>query len=40
MSSNEESMYTSTSMKVPVFDGTDRSKYQDWEDDMIAVLEY
>ena len=36
----EEMGYASTSMKIPNFDGTEHSKYQDWEDDMIAVLEY
>ena len=33
-------MYASSSMKIPIFDGTDRSKYQDWEDDVVAILEY
>ena len=36
----EEMGYASTSMKIPIFDGTESSKYQDWEDDMIAVFEY
>ena len=40
MTSNEEVAYASSSMKIPIFDNTDRSKYQDWEDDVIAVLEY
>ena len=40
MTSNEEITYASTSMKIPIFDGTDRSKYQEWEDYLIAVLEY
>ena len=40
MVKTEEMGYASTLMKIPIFDGTERSKYQDWEDDMIAVLEY
>ena len=27
-------------MKIPIFDGSDRTKYQEWEDDILAVLEY
>ena len=30
----------SSVMKIPIFNGTDRSKYQEWEDDLIAILEY
>jgi len=40
MTSKEDVGYASSSMKIPIFDGTDRSKYQEWEDDVIAVLEY
>ena len=40
MTSNDEGAYTSSSMKIPIFNGSDRSKYQEWEDDVIAVLEY
>ena len=40
MVKTEEMGNASTLMKIPIFDGTERSKYQDWEDDMIAVLEY
>ena len=40
MTSTEDTAYASSSMKVPIFDGSDRSKYQEWEDDLIAVLEY
>ena len=40
MKATEESNLVSSSMKIPVFDGMDRSKYQDWEDDIVAVLEY
>ena len=40
MTSKEEMGYASSTMKIPIFDGTDRSKYQEWEDDVIAVLEY
>ena len=38
--SNEDIAYASSSMKIPIFNGTDRSKYQEWEDDLLAVLEY
>ena len=27
-------------MNIPIFYGSERSKYQDWEDDLIAILEY
>ena len=40
MSVKEDSNFASSSMKIPIFDGSDRSKYQDWEDDLIAILEY
>ena len=40
MTSNEEMAYASSSMKIPIFDGADRTRYQEWEDDLIAVLEY
>ena len=40
MKATEESNLVSSSMKIPVFDGMDRTKYQDWEDDIFAVLEY
>ena len=40
MDDNEEIKYASSSMKIPIFDGTDKSKYQEWEDDLIAVFEY
>ena len=40
MSEKAESNFASASMKIPIFNGSDRSKYQDWEDDMLAVLEY
>ena len=36
----EESNMASSVMKIPIFNGTDRSKYQEWEDDLIAILEY
>ena len=36
----EESNMASSSMKIPIFNGIDRSKYQEWEDDLIAILEY
>ena len=40
MDNNDENKYASSSMKIPIFDGMDKSKYQEWEDDLIAVLEY
>ena len=40
MTSSDDVAYASSSMKIPIFNGTDRSKYQDWEDDIIAVLQY
>lgn len=40
MSTKEETNFASSSMKIPIFDGSDRSKYQEWEDDMLAILEY
>ena len=27
-------------MKIPVFDGVDRTKYQEQEDDVFAILQY
>ena len=38
--SNDENAYASSSMKIPIFNGTDRSRYQEWEDDMMAVLQF
>ena len=40
MDDNDEIKYASSSMKIPIFNGTDKSKYQEWEDDLIAVFEY
>ena len=37
MTANDEAAYASSSMKIPIFAGIDRTKYKDWEDDMIAV---
>ena len=39
MSSNETSAFSS-SRKVPIFDGKDKSKFQEWADDMYATLQY
>jgi len=36
----EDSNFVSSSMNIPIFDGSERSKYKDWEDDLIAILEY
>ena len=40
MDTNDENKYALSAMRIPIFDGTDKSKYQEWEDDLIAVLEY
>ena len=40
MDDNDEIKYASSSMKIPIFDRTDKSKYQEWEDNLIAVFEY
>ena len=40
MNITDEIKYASSTMKIPIFDGTDKSKYQVWEDDLMAVLEY
>ena len=32
--------FASSSMKIPIFDGTDRTQYQAWADDLFAVLQY
>ena len=40
MNTEEETKFASLSMKIPIFDGSDKSGYQVWEDDVIAVLEY
>ena len=40
MNIEDESKYASSTMKIPIFDGSDKSKYQNWEDDLLAVLEY
>ena len=40
MNTEEETKFSSLSMKIPIFDGSDKSGYQVWEDDVIAVLEY
>ena len=37
---NDEIEYVSSTMKIPIFDGADKSKYQVWEDYLMAVLEY
>ena len=39
MSSNETNTF-SNSLKVPIFDGKDKSKFQEWADDMYATLQY
>ena len=39
MTSNETSAFSS-SLKVPIFDGKDKSKFQEWADDMYATLQY
>ena len=38
MDTNDENKYASSAMRFPIFDGTDKSKYQEWEDDLIAVF--
>ena len=40
MNTEEETKFASLSMKMPIFYGSDKSGYQVWEDDVIAVLEY
>ena len=40
MSNDEEFKFISSESKISIFDGTDKSKYQLWEDDLIAILEY
>ena len=40
MTATEDANYASSSMKIPVFDGVRRTKYQEWEDDIFAVLQY
>ena len=39
MSSNETNAF-SNSLKVPIFDGKDKSKFQEWADDMYATLQF
>ena len=39
MGSNETSAFSSA-LKVPIFDGKDKSKFQEWADDMYATLQY
>ena len=39
MSSTASSTFSS-SLKVPIFDGKDKSKFQEWVDDMYATLQY
>ena len=36
----EDRKYASSSMKLPIFDGIDRTKYQDWADNLFTVLQY
>ena len=40
MNTEGETKFASLSVKLPIFDGSDKSGYQVWEDDVIAVLEY
>ena len=40
MKGSEEVSFASSSMKIPIFDGVDRTKYQEWEDDIFAILQY
>ena len=40
MTSSDDVLYASSSMKIPILNGTNRSKYQDQENDSIAVLQY
>ena len=40
MNTEEETKFTSLSMKIPIFDGSDKSRYQVQEDYVIDVLEY
>ena len=39
MSSNKTNTF-SNSLKVPIFDGKDKSKFQEWVDDVYATLQY
>ena len=36
----EETSFASSSMKIHIFDGMDRSKYQDWNDNLFAILQF
>ena len=40
MGSSDETNFASSSMKIPIFDGVDRTRYQEWEDDILAILQY
>ena len=41
MDDAEEKMsYASSSMKATIFDGSNKAKYQDWADDIFAILQY
>ena len=37
---SDDRNFASSSMKIPIFDGTDRTQYQAWADDLFAVLKY
>ena len=37
---SDDRKLASFSMKIPIFDGTDRTQYQAWSDDLFAVLQY
>ena len=37
---SDDRNFASSSMKIPIFDGTDRTQYQAWADDLFAVLQY
>ena len=39
MSLNETNTFSS-SLKVPIFDGKNKSKFQEWVDDMYTILQY
>ena len=37
---SDDRNFASSSMKIPIFDGTDRTQYQAWADDFFDVSQY